>query len=199
MDSDPGRGASRMIGYAICGSFCTHKKSLEILKNLKSDGQEILPILSEISAATDTRFGCANVLIRSVTEITGHTPVITIPEAEPLGPSNPLDALIIAPCTGNTLAKIANGITDTVVCMAAKAHMRTSRPLLIALASNDAMSANLENIAKLLSKKNVYFVPMLQDDPKHKPHSLVADFEMIPQSFAAMMDGHQLRPLFLQK
>lgn len=188
-----------MIGYAICGSFCTHKKSLEILKALRQDGREILPILSEMSANTDTRFGSAADLIGAVTEITGHAPVVTIPEAEPLGPSNPLDVLIIAPCTGNTLAKIANGITDTVVCMAAKAHMRTSRPLLIALASNDAMSANLQNIAKLLSKKNVYFVPMLQDDPRHKPHSLVADFEMIPQSLSAITDNHQLRPLFLHK
>ena len=188
-----------MIGYAICGSFCTHKKSLEILQTLKRDGWDLLPILSEISANTDTRFGSAPGLVKAVTEITGNDPIVTIAGAEPLGPSKPLDALIIAPCTGNTLAKMANGITDTVVCMAAKAHMRTSRPLLIALASNDAMSANLENLAKMLAKKNVYFVPMLQDDPQCKPHSLVADFEMIPKALAAMTDGRQLRPLFLSK
>ena len=188
-----------MIGYAICGSFCTHKKSLEVLQNLKRDGWDLLPILSEISANTDTRFGSASGLVKAVTEITGNDPVVTIAGAEPLGPSKPLDALIIAPCTGNTLAKMANGITDTVVCMAAKAHMRTSRPLLIALASNDAMSTNLENLAKMLAKKNVYFVPMLQDDPQCKPHSLVADFEMIPQALAAMTEGRQLRPLFLSE
>ena len=188
-----------MIGYAICGSFCTHKKSLEVLQTLKRDGWDLLPILSEISANTDTRFGSAPGLVKAVTEITGNDPIVTIAGAEPLGPSKPLDALIIAPCTGNTLAKMANGITDTVVCMAAKAHMRTSRPLLIALASNDAMSANLENLAKMLAKKNVYFVPMLQDDPQCKPHSLVADFEMIPKALAAMTDGRQLRPLFLSK
>ena len=188
-----------MIGYAICGSFCTHKKSLEILQTLKRDGWDLLPILSEISANTDTRFGSAPGLVKAVTEITGNDPIVTIAGAEPLGPSKPLDALIIAPCTGNTLAKMANGITDTVVCMAAKAHMRTSRPLLIALASNDAMSANLENLAKMLAKKNVYFVPMLQDDPQCKPHSLVADFEMIPKALAAMTDGRQLRPLFLSE
>lgn len=188
-----------MIGYAICGSFCTHKKSLEILQILKRDGWDLLPILSENAANTDTRFGSASGLAKAVTEITGNDPVVTIAGAEPLGPSKPLDALIIAPCTGNTLAKMANGITDTVVCMAAKAHMRTSRPLLIALASNDAMSANLENLAKMLAKKNVYFVPMLQDDPQRKPHSLVANFEMIPQALAAMTEGRQLRPLFLSE
>ena len=188
-----------MIGYAICGSFCTHKISLEILQILKRDGWDLLPILSENAANTDTRFGSASGLVKTVTEITGNDPIVTITGAEPLGPSKQLDALIIAPCTGNTLAKMANGITDTVVCMAAKAHMRTSRPLLIALASNDAMSANLENLAKMLAKKNVYFVPMRQDDPQCKPHSLVADFEMIPQALAAMTEGRQLRPLFLSE
>ena len=187
-----------MIGYAICGSFCTHKKTLEILKSLCESGNEVTPILSEICASTNTRFGNSSDLLASVKQITGHSPVLTITEAEPLGPSRPLDALIIAPCTGNTLAKIANGITDTAVCMAAKAHMRTSRPLLIALASNDALSANLENIAKLLSKKNVYFVPMFQDDPQCKPHSLVADFERIPLALKSMLDSTQLRPIFLE-
>lgn len=186
-----------MIGYAICGSFCTHKKSLRALTTLTHEGWDILPVVSEISANTDTRFGSCQDLIRALIDTTGNAPVLTIPDAEPLGPSHPLEAMIIAPCTGNTLAKIANGITDTAVCMAAKAHMRTSRPLLIALASNDAMSANLENIAKLLSKKNVYFVPMVQDDPRCKPHSLVADFERIPEALTAMMDNRQLRPLFL--
>ena len=184
-----------MIGYAICGSFCTHKKSLEILGNVVNQGCDVLPIVSEISATTDTRFGGSKDLLDAVSAITGHSPVCTIVDAEPLGPAIPLDALIIAPCTGNTLAKIANGITDTAVCMAAKAHMRTSRPLLIALASNDAMSANLGNIAKLLSKKNVYFVPLVQDDPVRKPHSLVADFDQLPRTIAAALAGIQLQPM----
>lgn len=185
-----------MIGYAMCGSFCTHKRSLHTLKQLVAAGEDMVPIVSEIAAATDTRFGRADQLIESLRTITGRSPITTIVDAEPLGPHSPLDALIIAPCTGNTLAKIASGITDTVVCMAAKAHMRTSRPLLIALATNDAMSANLSNIAVLLQKKNVFFVPLLQDDPENKPHSLVADFGLLPDALAAMREGMQLRPLF---
>ena len=185
-----------MIGYAMCGSFCTHKRSLHTLKQLVAAGEDMVPIVSEIAAATDTRFGRADQLIESLRTITGRSPITTIVDAEPLGPHSPLDALIIAPCTGNTLAKIASGITDTVVCMAAKAHMRTSRPLLIALATNDAMSANLSNIAVLLQKKNVFFVPLLQDDPENKPHSLVADFGLLPDALQAMKNGKQLRPLF---
>lgn len=188
-----------MIGYAFCGSFCTHKESLKVLRELVEQGMDVLPIVSEMSATTDTRFGNSADLLATLSELTGHKPVLSIVEAEPLGPKNPLDALIIAPCTGNTLAKIANGITDSVVCMAAKAHMRTSRPLLIALASNDAMSANLGNVAKLLSKKNVYFVPLIQDDPQRKPHSLVADFGMIPMAYHNMLEGKQSYPLFLTK
>lgn len=188
-----------MIGYALCGSFCTHKRSLNVLRKLVENGWDVLPIASEISAGTDTRFGKSTDLLASLAEITGHSPILSIVNAEPLGPTHPLEALVIAPCTGNTLAKIANGITDTTVCMAAKAHMRTSRPLLIALATNDAMCANLENIAKLLSKKNVFFVPMMQDDPQNKPHSLVADFAQIPTALSEMMNGNQLRPLFISE
>lgn len=185
-----------MIGYAMCGSFCTHKRSLHTLKQLVAAGEDMVPIVSEIAAATNTRFGQAEQLLESLRTITGRSPISTIVDAEPLGPHSPLDALIIAPCTGNTLAKIASGITDTAVCMAAKAHMRTSRPLLIALATNDAMSANLSNIAVLLQKKNVFFVPLLQDDPENKPHSLVADFALLPDALQAMKNGKQLRPLF---
>ena len=143
------------LGYALCGSFCTHARSLAVLDRLKAEGYDILPIISETAASTDTRFGKADTLIEHLRTVCGHEPIRTIRDAEPLGPACPLDAMIIAPCTGNTLAKMANGITDTAVCMAAKAHMRTFRPLLIALASNDALSANLENIARLLGRKNV--------------------------------------------
>ena len=187
-----------MIGYALCGSFCTLKRSVEVLTHLKEKGYDVLPIMSEITAATDTRFGKAADFIARVESICDHPIIRTIPEAEPLGPARPLEALVICPCTGNTLAKLANGITDTPVCMAAKAHLRSDRPLLITLASNDAMSANLRNIGTLLSRKSVYFTPMVQDDPVSKPHSLVAEFSLVPAALEAALEGRQLRPLFLK-
>lgn len=186
-----------MIGYAFCGSFCTMKTSVGMLGTLASHGYTVLPVMSFNASTTDTRFGKAAGFVSEITDICGSGPVTTIADAEPLGPKTPLDALIICPCTGNTLAKLASGITDTPVTMAAKAHMRQSRPLLIALASNDAMSANLKNIAALLEKKNVFFVPMLQDDPEKKPHSLVADFSLIPECLGLALAGKQKRPLFL--
>ena len=186
-----------MIGFAMCGSFCTHAVSVEILTRLKENGYDVLPIFSEITASADTRFGRAALLTDRVESICGHPAIRTVPEAEPLGPARPLDALVICPCTGNTLAKLANGITDTPVCMAAKAHLRSDRPLLITLASNDALSANLRNVGMLLSRKNVYFTPLRQDDPVSKPHSLVADFDRVPEALRAALEGRQLRPLFL--
>jgi len=186
-----------MIGYALCGSFCTHARSLRVLKELKNSGEDILPIISPAVGSTDTRFGKADDLVRELEEITGREVVRTIGAAEPLGPSIPLEALIISPCTGNTIAKLASGITDTSVTMAAKATMRADRPVMIALASNDALSANLSNIAALLQKKNVYFVPMRQDDAVKKPHSLVAEFELLPKCLSMQREGKQLRPLFL--
>lgn len=185
------------IGFAICGSFCTHARVLPVMRRLRDDGYELQPILSPIAATTDTRFGRAEDLLREVESICGCSAITTVADAEPLGPSRPMDALVIAPCTGNTLAKMARGITDTSVTMAAKAHLRADRPLLIALASNDALSANLANIATMLSRKSVYFVPLLQDDPQGKPHSLVSQLERIPEALAAAMNGGQLRPLFL--
>ncbi len=185
-----------MIGYAMCGSFCTLSTSLKILESLAS-AYDVQPIMSHITAVTDTRFGSATDLCRRVEDICGHSIIQTVPDAEPLGPACPLDALVICPCTGNTLAKLARGITDTPVCMAAKAHLRSDRPLLIALASNDAMSANLGNIATLLNRKQVYFVPLRQDDPVSKPHSLVADFSRVEEALSAAFQGRQLRPLFL--
>ncbi len=185
-----------MIGYALCGSFCTHARTLTVLRRLRDEGYDILPILSTVSATTDTRFGRAADLLAAVEDICGRSAVLTIEAAEPLGPAHPLDALVIAPCTGNTLSKLANGITDGPVTMAAKAHLRCDRPLLITLASNDAMSANLANIATLLTRKSVYFSPLVQDDPRGKPHSLVADFEAIPEALQAALRGEQVRPLF---
>ncbi len=186
-----------MLGYAFCGSFCTHSRALAELRKLIEKGYEVQPIMSETVWSTDTRFGSARALIKEVEEVCHKSIIHTVPDAEPLGPANPLDALLIAPCTGNTLAKLANGITDTAVCMAAKAHLRCDRPLVLALASNDALSANLKNIATMLSRKCVYFVPMLQDDPQKKPHSLVAEFSLLDATLQAAFEGKQCRKLFL--
>ena len=186
-----------MIGYAFCGSFCTLSRSLRVLDLLVKSGEEVCPIISERAYSTDTRFFLAEEFVRRAESLCGRAAIHTVEDAEPLGPRQPLEALIIAPCTGNTLAKIANGITDSAVTMAAKAHLRADRPLLIALATNDAMSQNLGNIGKLLTRKSVYFVPMRQDDVEKKPYSLVAEMDMIPEALAAMRTGRQMRPLFL--
>ena len=186
-----------MIGYAFCGSFCTHKRSLNELKNLVSSGYEVLPIMSDNVYNTDTRFGRASDLIKEVEDITKNRVVHTIVDAEPLGPRVCLDALIISPCTGNTLAKIARGITDTSVTMAAKAHLRSDRPTVLALCSNDALSANLQNISVLLERKNVFFVPMRQDDPNGKPHSLVCDFSLLQKTLQGAQERRQIQPLFI--
>lgn len=187
-----------MIAYAFCGSFCTLSHSLAALRRLRADGyDDILPIVSEAVAETNTRFWRAEEFCRTVEGLCGRSIVRTIVDAEPLGPVLNAEALIIAPCTGNTLAKMARAITDTTVTMAAKAHLRSDRPTLIALASNDSLSAGLCNIATLLSRKNVYFVPMRQDDPEKKPHSLVADFTQISEALDDALVGRQRRPLFL--
>ncbi len=186
-----------MIGYALCGSFCTHREAINALRRLRGMGLEIQPIMSETAYSTDTRFHVAYEVRCEIEQICKREIIHTVCDAEPLGPRAPLDALIISPCTGNTLAKLANGITDTAVTMAAKAHLRTDRPLVIALASNDAMSQNLGNLGRLLCRKSIYFVPMRQDSPKNKPHSLVADFERVEETLEGAMRGEQPRPLFL--
>lgn len=184
-----------MIGFALCGSFCTVRSALVELEKLCAQN-EVQGIVSENVFATDTRFAHAADVVEEIGQITGRPVIHSIVEAEPLGPRVPLEALIICPCTGNTLAKMANGITDTAVTMAAKAHLRSNRPLVIALASNDALSSNLKNIGALLTRKNVYFVPMRQDDPKDKPHSLVADFGKLDETLAAALAGEQYQRIF---
>ena len=186
-----------MIGYAFCGSYCTHAASLRELEKLLRAGYEIQPIMSENVYSTDTRFGKASDFLQKVEAMCQKNVIHTIVDAEPLGPKIALDALIIAPCTGNTLAKLAEGITDTAVCMAAKAHLRGNRPLIIALASNDALSANLKNIATLLSRKFVYFVPLFQDDPQKKPHSLIADFSLLGPTLDNALAGRQYQKIFV--
>ncbi len=184
------------IGYCMTGSFCTFARSIAVLRRLKDDGHDLIPIMSENAYSLDTRFGLSTEINDTVRGITSHEIISTIPDAEPLGPSCPLDLLIVAPCTGNTLAKVARGITDTAATMAIKAHLRLDRPTLIALSSNDSLSQNLESVATMLRRKAVYFVPMRQDDPERKPHSLVAELERIPEAIDALLRGEQLRPLF---
>ena len=186
-----------MLGYAFCGSFCTFAASFRVLERLVGEGYEVQPIMSECAYSTDTRFQLAGEFGERLEQLCKRKIIHTVKDSEPLGPREPLDELILAPCTGNTLSKLAHGITDTAVTMAAKAHLRSDRPLLIALASNDAMSQNLSNIATLLMRKSVYFVPLRQDDPKSKPHSLVADMDRIPEALAAMREQRQIRPLFI--
>lgn len=186
-----------MIGYAMCGSFCTLKASVEALSRLSGSGYDILPIMSEACYTTDTRFGTAADFIDKVEDLCKQKIIHTSKDAEPIGPKGLLDALIIAPCTGNTLAKIAAGITDSSVTMAAKAHLRNSRPLVIAIATNDALSANLKNIGILMERKNIYFVPFGQDDPYKKPSSMIADFLKTETTLTEALKGDQLQPILL--
>ena len=189
--------SSLHIGFALCGSFCVYAKVFPVIEALREAGAEVIPILSAASAATDTRFGAAADHIARLTALTGRTPIRSIAEAEPIGPKKLLDILIIAPCTGNTLAKLAAGIADGPVTLAAKSHLRNERPVLIAVSSNDALAANAASIGTLLARKHFYFVPMRQDAPQEKPRSVVADFSRIPDAAAAALSGCQLQPILL--
>ena len=182
------------LGLALCGSYCTYEKLFAALPALAQEF-ELVPIMSDTAAETDTRFGTAAQHIRRLMEVTGKHVITTVAEAEPLGPKLPMDALLIAPCTGNTLAKLANGVTDSSVTMAAKAHLRNGRPLVIAFSTNDGLSGSAENIGRLLNRKNIYFVPFGQDDPAKKPRSLQADFRLLAETVEAALRGEQLQPI----
>ena len=186
-----------MIGFVLCASHCTFEASIAVLQTLIGKYGEVCPIMSENAYSVDTRFGKAADIRERIESICKRRIIHTVADAEPLGPKTPLSALVVCPCTGNTLAKAANGITDTAPTMAIKAHLRADRPTLIALATNDAMSANLKNIATMLNRKSVYFVPLVQDSPRGKPSSLVADFSRTAEAYEAMLRGEQLRPLFV--
>ncbi len=183
------------IGYCICGSFCTLKSSLKQMENLVELGGKITPVMSYSVLNTDTRFGSSDFFIDSIEKICGQKIIKTIKDAEPIGPQNLIDIMLVAPCTGNTLAKLNSGIVDTPVLMAVKAHIRNNKPVLLALATNDALGANLENIGGLINKKNFYFVPFGQDDYKKKPKSMIADFEKIPDAIEAALKNQQLQPI----
>ena len=184
------------LGFALCGSFCTYDRVFPVMEALRQ-GNNILPIFSEAAYTTDSRFGTAEEHIARAEAICDTPPLRTLASVEPIGPKKLLDALIIAPCTGNTLAKLAHSIADGPVTMAVKSHLRNGRPVIIAVSTNDALAGAAENIGKLLGRKHFYFVPFGQDDPIGKPTSMVADFSKIPQTLALAMEGKQIQPLLL--
>lgn len=185
-----------VIGFAMCGSFCTFSQVFPIMEQLATV-HEVIPIYSPAAYGTDTRFGSAQDHIRRAASICGRDPLHTIPQVEPIGPKKLLDALVIAPCTGNTLAKLAHSIADTPVTMAAKSHLRNGRPVIVAISTNDALAGAAENIGKLLARKHYYFVPFRQDDAMKKPTSIVADFTKIPQALEMALEGKQVQPILL--
>ena len=186
------------IGFALCGSFCTYEPVLSALKRLAGEYETVLPILSFAGAETDSRFGRASEFRSRIECICRQSVIDTIAAAEPIGPKRLLDLLVIAPCTGNTLAKLAAGIADTPVTLACKAHLRNGRPVLIAVSTNDGLAGNAKSIGQLLDRKHFYFVPFGQDSPTNKPASLVADMTAIPEAAAAALEGRQLQPILLR-
>ena len=186
------------IGFALCGSFCTFSKAFEAMKAVASI-HTVTPIFSFNAARIDSRFGTAQEHLQQVRELCGCEPLCTIEQVEPIGPKQLLDALVIAPCTGNTLAKLAHSIADTPVTMAAKSHLRNGRPVVIAVSTNDALAGAAENIGRLMGRKHYYFVPFGQDDPKGKPTSMVADFDLLLPTLEAALEGRQLQPVLVNK
>ena len=183
------------IGFGITGSFCTHDKALIAVKQLVDDGHNVIPIITDIVGKTDTRFGSAEKFLKELKKITNNEIINNIIDAEPLGPKNMIDALVIVPCTGNTLAKLANAITDNAVTMTAKSLMRNNRPIVIGIASNDGLGLNLNNIATLMNSKNIYFVPFKQDDPVNKPKSLMVCWDKIKETLKEAINKNQIQPV----
>lgn len=187
----------KKIGVALTGSFCTFEKMFRELQKLKDTGAEIYPIFSDAAQTITSRFGAPTLYKEKMKTITDKEPIFAIETAEPIGPTGYLDILTILPCTGNTAAKLANGITDSPVLMASKAHLRNNKPLVISIATNDGMGMNMKNIGLLLNSKNIYFVPFGQDDCKKKPNSLVAHTELLLPTLEAALEGHQYQPLLI--
>lgn len=185
----------KRVGVALSGSFCTYEKVFQELHKLADAGALVQTIFSEASGTMNSRFGKAEDFIKTAEKITGNKPMMTICEAEPIGPGDLLDILVLLPCTGNTIAKLANGITDTPALMAAKAHLRNNKPLLISISTNDALGINMKNIGLLLNAKNIYFVPFGQDNPQTKPNSMIAHTELLIPSLEAALEGRQYQPL----
>lgn len=183
------------IGYGITGSFCTFARTKKEIVRLTEMGANVIPIFSYQAQSCDTRFGSAKEFVENVCEITENEGIMTMQQAEPIGPNNFLDIMVIAPCTGNSAAKIANGITDTPVLMASKAHMRNGKPLVIAISTNDALGINFKTVGTLMNMKNIYFVPFAQDNFKSKPNSMVAKMELLPETITMAMQGKQIQPV----
>ena len=187
----------KKIGVALSGSFCTYKKVFQELEKLAEEGAQIQTIFSDAAQSIDSRFGKAEDFVKEARRITGRKPMLTISEAEPIGPESLLDLLILFPCTGNTIAKLANGITDTPALMAAKAHLRNEKPLLLSISTNDALGMNMKNIGLLLNAKHIYFIPFGQDNPQKKPNSMIAHTELLIPAAKAALEGKQYQPLIL--
>ena len=183
------------IGYALTGSFCTFSKAFSQIELLLEKGMDVYPVMSYNAAGTDTRFGKAEAFIDKAVQLTGHNVIKTLVDAEPVGPQKMFDLLVVAPCTGTTLSKLANGIYDTPVTLAVKSHLRNQRPVLIGVSTNDALNMSAKNIGTLLNCKNYYFVPMKQDDAEHKPFSVVCDFEKIYDAILLALSGKQIQPI----
>ena len=187
------------IGFALCGSFCTFERSFRALETLRGRFKNVIPIASEAAVTEDTRFGTAREHLERLERLCGRSVLRTLQDVEPIGPKKLLDALVICPCTGNTLAKLSHGISDGAVTLAAKAHLRNGRPVVLAISSNDALAAGAENLGRLLNRKHYYFVPFYQDRPAEKPASLIAALELLVPTVEAALEGRQLQPLILQK
>lgn len=196
--SGPDPRPALRVGFGVTGSFCTFRPVMEQLAACAAqDGWDIQPMMSAISYETDTRFGKAQDFVRQMEELTGKPVWHTVAQCEPIGPKKLLDIMVVAPCTGNTLGKLANGITDTSVTMAVKAHLRNARPVVLAVSTNDALAGSARNIGQLLNARNLYFVPMRQDSAAGKPTSIVADFTQLIPTIRAALEGRQLQPLTL--
>ena len=190
-----GKKKQRTVGFAITGSFCTYEKIKGVVRRLVEEDNRVVPIFSNMAQTVNCRFGNAKDFIIEIQKITGERGIFSIQEAEPIGPKGFLDVLVIAPCTGNTMAKLCAGITDSPVLMAAKAHMRNDRPVVISLSTNDALGASLKNIGMLMNTKNIYFVPFGQDDYRKKPKSMIAHTDLIEDTIEAALEGKQLQPV----
>lgn len=187
------------IGIVLTGSHCTMSRVLPQVENLVASGAIVTPVLSPAVDSVDTRYGTAADLRARLVEITGHQPLTAFTEVEPIGPKRLFDIVVVAPCTGNTLAKLANGISDTPATMAIKSHLRNGRPVLLAISSNDGLGANGRNIGQLLNTKNIYFVPFGQDNPLEKPNSLDAKLELMPMAIEQALEGRQAQPILVER
>lgn len=185
------------IGFALCGSFCTFERAVGVMEKLVGFGHQVIPIMSDTAYTTSTRFGKADVINKRIENICSRGIIHTVEGAEPIGPEKMLDVLVVEPCTGNTLAKLACGITDTAVTMACKSHLRNSKPIVLAVSTNDALGSSAKNIGQLMNYRNIYFVPMRQDDCDKKPRSVVADFSLTMNTVNAALDNKQLQPMLI--